>query len=70
MITSKEREEAFISALKMFLEARGAELEVTDDGKDYGMHSGVCRISMDAIYNEMGNIAKEYCEFDLPSYMP
>lgn len=42
-----------------------AQLQVTDDGRPYGMHSGVCRISMDGKWDADGEPMEEYAEFDL-----
>jgi len=70
MITADERELAFIAKLKTLLEASGAELHVTDDGKGYGMQTGVCRISMESVYNyQTDKLEKDFCEFELPTYM-
>ena len=69
-ISSNERQVAFISKLKTLLESAGAELQVTDDGKSYGMHSGICIISMNAVYDNDGNMIKDFCEFELPTCLP
>ena len=64
-ITATEREEAFRMKLRTLLESCGAEMEITDDGKDYGMHSAIVRISMYAEYDDEGNMTKELCEFEI-----
>lgn len=64
-ISAKEREEAFRRDLAKLLSQHGAELEVTDDGKSYGMHSGVCEISMAGKWDDGGNLVAEYTEFRL-----
>ena len=71
MITADERELSFLLALRTLLEAHGAELEVGDDGKGYGMQTGEVTISMSSIYNyDTDKLEKDFCEFTLPSYMP
>lgn len=64
LITAAQREAAFRADLTALLGRHGADLQVTDDGKGYGMQSGVCRITMTSIY-ECDELAKDYCEFDL-----
>ena len=64
MITAEQREADFRKDLKGLLKKYGAEMEITDDGKNYGRQSGVCRISMASIY--VGEeLTKDYCEFDV-----
>jgi len=71
MITAEEREEVFIKKLTQLLNESGAELIITYDGKYYGMQTGVCRISMDSVYNYSSDkLEKDFCEFELPTYMP
>ena len=66
MITAKEREEAFRKELQDLLDKHGAELTVTDDGKPYGMQSGVCVIYMDREWDAITrDCVKEYTEFSL-----
>lgn len=65
MKTAKEREDAFRRDLAELLQKHGAELQVTDDGRPYGLHSGVCRISMYGKWNADGEPMEEYAEFDL-----
>jgi len=69
MKSAEQREVEFISALKKLLTEHGAELNVGDDGKSYGMHQGEVVISMDSIYRDDKLIA-DFCEFKLPGYMP
>lgn len=63
-MNAKEREAAFRAALDELCKKHGAELELTDDGKPYGMHSPVLFISMVGEYDKDGNTIKEYCNFD------
>ena len=71
MITAEERELSFLLALRTLLEAHGAELEVGDDGEEYGMQTGEVTISMPSIYNyDTDKLEKDFCEFTLPGYMP
>lgn len=65
MKTAKQREEDFRRDLAELLACHDAELTVTDDGKVYGMHSGVCLISMQSEWNKDGDILAEYTEFQL-----
>lgn len=65
MKTAKEREAHFRRELAELLQKHGAELQVTDDGRPYGMHSGVCRISMDGKWDADGEPMEECAEFDL-----
>ena len=64
MKEAKTREKRFRKALEKLLKEHGAELDVTDDGKEYGLHSGVARITMYAIW-ENNECKKEFCEFNL-----
>lgn len=66
MLTSKEREESFRKDLKELLDKHKAEMDITDDGRPYGMHSGEVRIYMDGEYcKETFECIKEYTEFIL-----
>ena len=64
MKTAKEREDAFRKDLATLLEAHSAELQVTDDGRPYGMHSGVCRITMMSKYDG-DQLVADFAEFEL-----
>ncbi len=63
MRTAQEREDSFRLCLAQLLKEHGAELMVTDDGKSYGMHCGVCEITMDGQWDEEGNQTSQYTEF-------
>ena len=65
MTTKKQREFAFRAELAELLEKHGAELEVTDDGKPWGMHSGVCKVTMASEFDSDGIMVKEFAEFNL-----
>ncbi|MFH1744202.1 MAG: hypothetical protein ABIH23_34810 [bacterium] len=69
MLTAKEREATFLSDLTALLSKHGAVLDVTDDGKSYGMQSGVCEITIDSEWDSEGNQLAEYTTFRLPSFM-
>lgn len=65
MKTAQEREDAFRDDLAQLLAKHGAEMDVTDDGRDFGLHRGVCEISMNGKWDENGNQVAEYTEFRL-----
>jgi len=65
MITAKERERQFRENLMDIIKKHGAEIIITDDGKPYGMQSGVVVISMCAKYDDDGNQLLEFTEFQL-----
>lgn len=65
MITSKEREKAFRKDFYELLTKHKAEFEITDDGKDYGMHKGIVIITMMNEFDNDGNQASEFTEFKL-----
>lgn len=63
MKTQQEREEAFRRDLQTLLANHGAELEITDDGKDYGLHEGIAIVTMKSQWDDAGNQIAEYTEF-------
>lgn len=63
MITKQEREQAFRHDLAELLAKHEAEMQVGDDGKDFGMHNGICEITMMTKWDEEGNQIAEYAEF-------
>ena len=63
-LSAKAREAAFRADFAALLAKHGAELEVTDDGKPYGLHNGVAIISMQGIWAD-GEQTAEYTEFRL-----
>jgi hypothetical protein len=69
MRTAQERESAFRQDLAELLAKHGAELQVTDDGKDYGMHNGICIVTMPAEWVMAADCdaepVAEYTEFRL-----
>lgn len=65
MKTAKHREEAFRADLALLLERHDAELCVTDDGKPYGLHNGICEITMQSKWDDDGNEVAEYTSFRL-----
>ena len=64
MINATQREKEFRDDLQALCDKHGAELKITDDGRDYGMHSGVCIVSMSSVW-EKDACLKEFCEFNL-----
>lgn len=69
MKTAKERESAFLQDLYALLKTHGAEIIVTDDGRPYGMHSGIAEVTMDSEWDTDGNQLAEYTEFTLPGFI-
>ena len=63
MKTQQEREEAFRRDLQAMLANHGAELEITDDRKDYGLHEGIAVVTMKNPWDDAGNQIAEYTEF-------
>ena len=63
MKTKKEREEEFRRDLAELLAKHKAELDITDAGKSYGMHSGIAVVTMMNEWDEDGNQTAEYTEF-------
>ena len=63
MQTPKEREDAFRVDLAELLAKHKAELEITDDRKDYGLHSGIAVVTMTSEWDADGNQTAEYTEF-------
>ena len=62
-MTPEHRQARFLGDLQSVLDTHKAEILVTDDGRDYGMHSGVAHVSLEAD----GDLP--YTEFDLPGFM-
>lgn len=65
VVTARERESAFRKDLAELLAKHKAEMDITDDGRPYGMHSGICTITMDSIFDSESNETVEYTEFNL-----
>lgn len=65
MKTARQREEEFRADFKALLSKYGAEINVTDDGRPYGMHSGVCTVTMDGTHDKDGETIEEFTEFKL-----
>ena len=63
MQTPKEREDAFRRDLAKLLTKHKAVLDITDDRKDYGMHSGIAVVTMMSEWDDAGNQTAEYTEF-------
>lgn len=57
------RETAFRDAIAAVCREHGAELEVTDDGKPYGMQQGILRVSMPSVFDGE-KCVQAFCEFD------
>ena len=67
MKTAEQREQHFREDLRKLLKRHEAEMVVTDDGKPYGMQSAICKIEMDAIYDDSGDgdLLADFCEFEI-----
>lgn len=65
LITSKEREDAFRKDLKELLSKHNAELQITDDGRDWGMHSGIAIVSISSEFDSNGDLVAESTEFQI-----
>ena len=65
MKTSKQCEEEFRKDLAELLAKHNAELTMTDDGRPWGMHSGICIVTMYGKYDEEGNALEEGASFNL-----
>lgn len=65
VIRADEREAAFREAFTRLLLEHGAEYDLTDDGRPWGMHSPVFRITMTPKWNDAGDLTLEYTEFNL-----
>lgn len=63
--SASEREAAFRADFAALLAKHGAEIQITDDGRPYGMHSGICIVTMDGTYDKDGEPVKVYTEFNL-----
>lgn len=59
-----DREQEFRDDLRALLAKHNAELEITDDGKPYGMATPIVRVSMESVY-EGDKLVKDFCEFEL-----
>ena len=58
MKTAKELEKSFRQDFANLLKKHNAEIEITDDGKSYGFHSGIVVITISSLDDE-------FCEFRL-----
>ena len=65
MQTPTEREQAFRRDLDELLTKHKAELQITDDGKGYGMHNGIAVVTMMSEWDEVNNQTAEYTEFQI-----
>ena len=65
MKTKEQLEQNFRKDFEALLLKYDAEYEVTDDGKSYGMHSGICVITIPNQWDENGNTTRIFCEFNL-----
>jgi hypothetical protein len=61
--TPKQREAAFRSDLAELLAKHNAEINITDDGKRHGQHSGIAVVTMTPEWDDEGNKIAEYTEF-------
>ena len=65
MNTAKEREAAFRADLAELLNKHHAALDITDDGKPYGMHTAIVEITMPSEWDDDGGVISEYADFEL-----
>ena len=65
MITAEEREKSFRDDLAILLAKHKAEIDITDDGKGYGMQSGIVEVTMRSEWDDDGNQTAEYADFTL-----
>ena len=65
MRTPEEREADFRADLAELLAKHKAELDITDDGKSYGMHCGIAVVTMMSEWDAAGTQTAEYTEFRL-----
>jgi hypothetical protein len=63
MKTAEEREKIFRGELATLLLKHNAELNIGDDGRSYGMHSGIAEITMPSEWGADGVKLAEYTEF-------
>lgn len=63
MKTANQIEKEFRDDLALLLKKYNAELEITDDGKGYGMHSGIARITITP--KDYENPDCEFSEFNI-----
>lgn len=62
-MTNEEREKAFREAIARVCTEFKAEIQITDDGKPYGMHSPIMRVTFDTIV-ENDEIVSDFFSFD------
>ena len=65
MKTKEELEKDFRDDLKLLLEKHNAEMDITDDGKSYGMHSSIVTISIMSTWDDKGETTSKFCEFNI-----
>jgi hypothetical protein len=66
MKTATEREAAFRKDLADLLQKHNAEMDITDYGKDYGVHSPIVVITMWSEYDKDNDIqTAEFTEFTI-----
>ena len=62
----QEREQNFRRELQELLARHNARLNITDDGKPYGMHCAICVVEMEGSFDyQNGNLVEPYVEFVL-----
>ena len=59
----------FMTDLNALLRRHCAEIQVTDDGKSYGMQGGVCEVSISSRYNDANECVREGADFELDTWM-
>lgn len=67
MKTKEQRRDEFFAELKQLMEKHGAELQLTDDGKPYGLHRPLVLLSFNGEYTNDGDVILEFGDFELDS---
>ena len=63
--TKEQLEKDFRKDLELLLKKHNAEMDITDDGKSYGMHSAIVTITIMSKWDDEFKITSEFCEFDI-----
>lgn len=62
-MNNEQREQAFRDAIAKVCAEFNAEIQITDDGKPYGMHSPIMSVTMDTIRNSDDEIIVDFFSF-------
>lgn len=61
---NQERERLFREAIAKVCTEHGAEMEITDDGKPYGMASPILRVTFETKRDENDEIVADFFSFE------